>query len=492
MQEPALFRAHPMCDCTLPSLKTCPHRDWELPPGLAPDPARNSATPQPMPILLLSALCLWLLCPLNVGARENPSAAFIQRSMRQLSESTPENPGRLRVLFYGQSITAQSWTKTVEKELRQRFPSAQFEFHNPAIGGFTSPSLVRTAEHDLYPWYPDLLIFHVYGPIEQYEEIIRTTRQRTTAEIVLTTDHIHVQQANQDEIDDSDDSHSAQIVEVAKKYDCMLIDVRAKWRAHIEAQKLPAKDLLRDHIHLNDAGCALMARFVGEELVSLPQPGDGAPSSGRVQRVELASLGRNADGSVELPFAGNRVVAVSDGKGVPMAAGALSLDGRPVEAASEMWAATLPSPGPFIWMPAIKQVRFETPPGAQKWTLSLLPDSTPDGKKLHFKVEGSVTGADGEGWSDQRFVSPSGRVVVEPSDWHVAWPLGYRKKTLPEGFQVKWSTYQTATPHYKAAPLHTQTVLVQGCANASHVLRIEGDVDKLGIGSLIIHTPAGR
>jgi hypothetical protein len=411
--------------------------------------------------------------------------------MRQLNDSTPEHPGKLRVMFYGQSITAQSWTKTVEKELRERFPSAGFEFHNPAIGGFTSPSLVRTAEHDLYPWYPDLLIFHVYGPIEQYEEIIRTTRQRTTAEIVLTTDHIHVKQSNPDEIDESDDTHSAQIVEVAKKYDCMLVDLRAKWRAHLESQNLPAKDLLRDHIHLNDAGCALMARLVSEELVYQPALGHGAPSSGRVERVEFASLRRSADGALELPFVGNRVVAVADGKGGPKAGGTLSLDGRPLGAGLETWAATLPSPGPFIWMPAVKQVRFERPPGVQKWTLSLLPDSTPDGKKLHFRVEGSVTGADGEGWSDQRFVSPSGQVVLEPSDWHVAWPLGYRKKTLPEGFQVKWSTYQTAAPHYQSAPLHTQTVLVQGCANAGHLLRIEGDIENLGIGSLIIHAPAG-
>ncbi len=121
--------------------------------------------------------------------------------MRQLSESTPQSLGKLRVLFYGQSITAQSWTKTVEKELRQRYPSVQFDFHNPAFGGFTAPNLVRTAKHDLFPWYPDPLIFHVYGPIEQYEEI------------VLTTDHIHVRHDNPEEIEESP---SAQIIAVAK------------------------------------------------------------------------------------------------------------------------------------------------------------------------------------------------------------------------------------------------------------------------------------
>ena len=445
-----------------------------------------------MPRLLTPLLLLWLLPVLTTTALENPSAAFIQRSMRQLSESTPQFPGKLRVLFYGQSITAQSWTKTVEKELRRRYPSVQFEFHNPAIGGFTSPNLVRTAEHDLYPWYPDLLIFHVYGPIEQYEEIIRNTRRRTTAEIVLTTDHIHVRHDNPEEIEESENSHSAQIIEVAKKYDCMLIDVRAKWRAHLQAQNLAPKDLLKDKIHLNDAGCDLMARLVGEELQRAPNLGDGAPSSGRIRQVGWYTLRRGADGGLELDFEGNRVVAVSDGKGGPNAEGALELDGRPLETFPEMWTASLPSPGPFIWMPAIKQVGFQQPPGAQKWTLSLLPDSSADGTKLHFKVDGAETGAEGEGWSDQRFVSPSGRVVIEPADWHVAWPLSYRKKTLPEGFQVTWSTRQTAAPRYQPAPADTRTVLLQGCANSKHVLRIQGDTGKLGIGSLVIHTPAGK
>ena len=66
----------------------------------------------------------------------------------------------------------------------------KFMFHNAAIGGFISPALIRTAEHDLYPWYPDILVFHVYGPVDKYEEIIRNVRARTTAEIVLWTSHL--------------------------------------------------------------------------------------------------------------------------------------------------------------------------------------------------------------------------------------------------------------------------------------------------------------
>ncbi|MCW1925028.1 hypothetical protein OKA05_20880 [Luteolibacter arcticus] len=50
--------------------------------------------------------------------------------------------------------------------------------------------LARTAESDLYPFQPDLLVFHVYGAHDKYEDIIRRTRERTCAEILIQTDHV--------------------------------------------------------------------------------------------------------------------------------------------------------------------------------------------------------------------------------------------------------------------------------------------------------------
>jgi len=124
----------------------------------------------------------------------NPSVALVQRTMARIAGSTSEKPATVRFQFYGQSITSQPWTKLVAKDLTQRFPSVKFEFHNPAIGGFTSDKLIGTAEHDLYPWYPDILVFYVYGPVDKYEEIIRETRARTTAEIVLWTSHLSAEE----------------------------------------------------------------------------------------------------------------------------------------------------------------------------------------------------------------------------------------------------------------------------------------------------------
>ncbi|MCH9653671.1 MAG: hypothetical protein K0U86_18020 [Planctomycetes bacterium] len=92
--------------------------------------------------------------PSTFGAR-------IQRTMTLLATSTPEKRNRVRILFYGQSVTRNPWWKVVADDLRKRFPHADLEIENRAIGGYGGPVLINTAEFDLYPFYPDLVIFHV-------------------------------------------------------------------------------------------------------------------------------------------------------------------------------------------------------------------------------------------------------------------------------------------------------------------------------------------
>ena len=65
-----------------------------------------------------SAVLLALVSGLT--AAENPTAIHIQRTMKALEESTAENPAHLRVMFYGQSITAQRWTQEVEQFFREK------------------------------------------------------------------------------------------------------------------------------------------------------------------------------------------------------------------------------------------------------------------------------------------------------------------------------------------------------------------------------------
>ena len=427
-----------------------------------------------------------------VSAADNPSAVYIQRTMKTLEASTAERPAHVRVLFYGQSITAQAWTQTVQKQLEKRYPTAQFEFRNAAIGGYTSEVLIRTADHDLYPWYPDLLFFHVYGPTDKYEEIVRRVRERTSAEIVLWTSHLSANE-KPDELLKQADARTLKIFEVADRYHTLKIDLRKKWCDHLVANSLAVTNLLSDSIHLKPAGCDVYAQFIGEELVRVPGAEGDPASSGTITTV--ASTGpavkKGADGSLTLTFVGNRVVAVSDGAGAKGAKARVLLDGKPLDAVKELWAISRPSVGPAgIWMPAVNNIGFEQAPAEEAWTLTCLPDSVPDGKKIHFKVAGSVTGEDGEGWSTERFVSRSGRAVIEPSDWRVAWTLGYKKATLPEGFQVTWKAVPMFCRTYEPKPAGARTLLVQGCSNGLHTLTLVPEGGALGIAAFVVHAPA--
>ena len=166
----------------------------------------------------------------------------IQRTMRLLATSTPATRNTVRILFYGQSITEQNWAKLVEDDLRRRFPNANLIVENRALAGFASQMLVKTAETDLYPFQPDLLIFHVYGAHNTYEDIIRRIRERTTAEILMQNDHVTKPADFTEETDpaklppagkhwDAFMNHNW-LPSIAKKYGCELCDQRALWKAY--------------------------------------------------------------------------------------------------------------------------------------------------------------------------------------------------------------------------------------------------------------------
>jgi hypothetical protein len=244
-----------------------------------------------------------------------------------------------------------------------------------------------------------------------------------------------------------------------------------------------AQSLLRDTIHLNDAGCALLAKCVNEELLRLPQMGDGAASAGQVTQIGLDSpaVTRTPDGALTLRFSGNRVDAIADGSS---SGGALELilDGKPAAEHRELWAATrtstLGAGFPAPWFPAIKCVQFEQTPLAETWTLTCLEDSTPDGGRA-FKVEGSVTGEDGTGRVSRRFVSQSGRVVIEPGDWS--------SKGVMSGFKTTWKTYPCHAGTLPALKDGASAVLLQGAVNGEHILTVSPGT---GISGFRIYRPA--
>jgi hypothetical protein len=459
---------------------------------------------------LLSVVCL------AVNAAESPSyppvnfpdpggwGKNIQRTMRLLATSTPDRRNTVRILFYGQSITEQGWSKLVEEDLRRRFPNANLVVENRALAGFSSQLLVKTAETDLYPVQPDLLIFHVYGAHDKYEDIIRRTRERTTAEILMQTDHVTKPADFTEETDpaklppagghwDAFMNHNW-LPFLASKYGAELCDQRTLWKAYLNANKLEPKALLKDDVHLNAHGEWLMAECVKAYLRYDPKLGP-SPAEDWVKTFEVGKDVHWTGRTLRLTFEGVRVEVVCKGGGT--ASAGVRIDGRKPSEFPELYgftrAVTHPEgKWPVKW-PVIAPVGSEQPLRVEDWSLEVAKD--PANEKLFtFALSGSKTGPDGEGRSDARFVSKSGRVVLEPDAWNVAYATSLAGiKPVPEKFTVKWRV----DPHFADefvmpakvdATTETTILLAQGLTNAKHTLEISGD-EATPIASIRVYRP---
>jgi len=453
---------------------------------------------------------LVLVAAAAVGAVEPPSfpppkslgpvetyGRQIQRSMTLLAKSTPQKRNTVRVLFYGQSITEQDWSRQVADDLRRRFPNANLQIENRAIGGFASQLLVKTAETDLYPFYPDLVIFHVYGSHIEYDNIIRRLRERTTAEVLMQTDHVTKDEHLAEETDpakltpknwDAWMNH-AFLPSTARKYGAELADVRTLWKQYVRDYQLPAPRLLKDGVHLNDHGSYVMAEFVKAHLRYDPSFPD-TPWRDLVRTVPVGSEARWQGGKLRLEFQGNRLDAVCKPGSAPPAA--VRIDGRPPSEFPELYALTRTTAYPGSKWPCLLRVGREKPLLLEEWTLTLS-DVSPDLKQFRFKVEGSKTGSDGEGTSAERFVSRSGRVVIDPADWNFEYALKVFGKRVGDGFQVKWKVLpqfadRFTSPGVTDPAIETTVTLAQGLKNGRHVAEIEGSPET-PIAALRVYRP---
>lgn len=230
---------------------------------------------------ILGLTATWLLAqaapsfppPRSLGS--NPTGGrHMQRAMHLMATSTAQQPNTVRILFYGQSITEQAWWTDVADDLRRRFPHARLVIENRAIGGHAAQLLVKTAEADLYPFYPDLVIFHVYGDHRDYESIIRRIRERTTADVALQTDHLGANDSLNEETDPARLTPAnwapwmnyVFLPGIARRYQVELVDQRNAWKQYLRDYGLAPQALLRDGVHLNAQGEYLMAEIVKAAL----------------------------------------------------------------------------------------------------------------------------------------------------------------------------------------------------------------------------------
>lgn len=459
-----------------------------------------------MTVRLSAVLFIFSALVAPLGA-ESPGL-YLPRTMALLESSSPGHRTPVRMLFYGQSITAQGYAdRAIMKLVRERYPNASVTFTNPAIGGYQAPVLRHTAWQDMYNQNPDLVVFHVYGGQDgELEEIFQGIRKNLTAEVLVWTHHVD---STPDETNGMREKTSELIEALAAKYGFEVADARTLWKETLMREKISPRDLTVDFIHLNDRGGALL----GEAVVARFQDNPSASGDWK-RRVHTISLDGPREGvsfpagswkytpegvvasgrePLRLAFTGNRVDVIGLAGG---GSARILLDGRTPSTLRDTLAAGRSSKVPGAWWPAVTRVSLGESPVVESYTMRFH-DVAPDGSGYLFDVTGSVSGPVGNGGAGQPFAAASGRFSLDRGDLALA---GVRKTTgkdLPAEFTVEWPVFSMSRDLWKSPATLSlgevpQETVVRCWTDGPHVLEIvpEGD-GPLGLREIMVFSPSG-
>src|SRR5271170_2617303 len=388
-------------------------------------------------LLLVATAATWIKHHAEVDTVSDEQK--VARTLEIIRTSTPTNHKVLKVLFYGQSITRSGWHNAVVAHWREMYPDTVFVVENRALGGFASQYLVRTTEQDIAAFYPDLIIFHVYGDHRAYEKILRMFRSLTAADVILQTDHgdglpdprcaeglqlsLHpkpgcagVLWVHQRLWHDEMSYHK--IPAFANKYGMAFEPQREWWRdyllqRHVDPQSL----LMNDGLHPNEKGNELIAEFFNRYFDNLVDHWNGQTEQNVVSIPTDAE--KRSDGMETVKFDGSRLELLS---GEPLAVWPLvKIDERSPKDIDGCYQVTRSSPLSSVPdLPALRRITLLHDHTAEDWTATIT-NITLDQKSAAFTVRASATGDEGDGNSSRNYVSKSGQLSIDREDWMFEW-----------------------------------------------------------------------
>jgi len=406
-------------------------------------------------VLLVAIAATWLKRRQEVDTISDQQK--IARTLEIIRTSTPTNHKVLKVLFYGQSITRSGWHNAVVAHWHEKYPNTVFVVENRALGGFAAQHLVRTTEQDIAAFYPDLIIFHVYGDHHAYEKILRMFRSLTAADVILQTDH-------GDGLPDPLCAEGLQIP-LHRKPGCagVLWVHQRLWREEMSYHKIPAfaneygmavepqlkwwRDyllknqvdpqslLMADGLHPNEKGNELIARFFNRYFDNLVEHWNGETKQNVVSIP--ADAAKQSDGMETVTFNGSRLELLSN---QPLAVWPLvTIDEQSPKDIDGCYQVTRASPLKSVpdW-PTLRRITLLHDHTAADWTATIT-NITPDQKSADFMVRASATGDEGSGNSLRKYVSKSGQLSIDGEDWMFEWAYDLKHIPMQVPTEVHWS-----------------------------------------------------
>jgi len=425
-----------------------------------------------------------------------PDQQKIARSLEIIRTSTPTKHKVLKVLFYGQSITRSGWHNAVVAHWRKRYPNTVFVVENRALGGFAAQYLVRTTEQDIAAFYPDLIIFHVYGDHRAYEKILRMFRSLTAADVILQTDHGDVDPeppapvcneglqlslkpqpgcagllwVHQESWHDEMSYH--RIPAFGKKYGMAVEPQRNWWREYLLRTHVDPRSLLMpDGLHPNDNGKQLIAEFFNSYFDKLVDQWDG--EKGNTVRTITVSASGQTDRMKTVTFQGTRLEMISDQEIAVWPS--ITIDQRSLNDLDGCYQVTRSTPLVSVpdW-PALRRITLRHNHTAEDWTATIT-KITPDQKSIEFAVKASVSGDQGIGNSSTTFVAKSGNLSIDGQDWMFAAGYELNKIPLEVPTEVHWSVHDICSGRPEVIDtgggnMQYRYVLAAGLPNEKHAI----------------------
>jgi hypothetical protein len=444
-------------------------------------------------VLMVAATVTWLKRRQEIDTVSDQQK--IARTLEIIRTSTPTNHNVLKVLFYGQSITRSGWHNAVVAHWREKYPNTVFVVENRALGGFASQSLVRTTEQDIAAFYPDLIIFHVYGDHRAYEKILRMFRSLTAADVILQTDHgdglpdprcdeglqlslprkpgcAGVLWVHQRLWHDEMSYHK--IPAFGKKYGMAVEPQREWWRDYLLHKQLdPQSMLMSDGLHPNEKGKQLIAAFFNRYFDNLVEHWSGQTEQ-NVTSIPANPV-QHSNGSETINFDGSRLELVSNRTLAVWPS--VTIDERAPKEIDGCYQVTRSSPLISVpeW-PALRRITLLHDHTAEAWTVTIT-NITPDQKTFDFTVRASASGDEGSGDSSHNFVSKSGQLSIDADDWMFQRGYAVNHTPLQVPAEVHWSVQYICGGEPEAIDqgngmMQYRYVLGAGCSNGKHTAKL--------------------
>jgi hypothetical protein len=393
------------------------------------------------------------------------------------------NGKEIRILVYGQSISAQEWWQEVKSFLEMRYPQARIHMANKAIGGFSSERLKLTVDNDVISFYPDLVLFHDYGNEEDYETIIQTIRRRTTAEIAVQTDHMAVQAQT------FHDKHSEEwLPALCRKYGL------ACWTCARRGRRIKQKwfEDRRPADRWRAFECARKS-FDGWYNNNLSEKLAARNAINACKNATCGTDFRSGKRKLRLPVRGNRVDVVWKANPDPAPPLRMRIDKEKPSSFSDCYYYTRPAlDTTSFFLKNIGQLlamdlRHITSEEAWQLTVEKI-DSVQ--QRVWFSVHSSASGFEGKGTSDSLFVSRSGKVAIRPSYWFLRKNEGdfAQFHWLQPGHVLQWQIKSMCRDAVQPQPAAT-TTFVQGLQNGPHQLVLKGAALRQ-VKAIVVYEPA--